>query len=355
MPRQVTLKDIAREANLSIAAVSKALNDYEHVSAETKKKVLAISERMNYRPRRRHARADNGSRTARGTHTSGLLLLGLDPVHQYSRRWLMTLTRAAEERGVRLQLSSLGMEDLLADSNLSKLVDGLDSLILFGFVTPEIVQAIRKIGLPWVVLGMVLGQHGMPVRGGWVVLGDATAMAEAATHALIRAGHRRIAFICGAHDPDTWNDRWQSGYRVALRHAGIEVSNDLCRVFPKLAVDDEITRGAHAVVNEVMSQPEPPTAFVSPTVDGAARVLRRMTTLGYHMAPCHVVVGGDPYDLAQFGMEGFSYVGDDAEAMCRTAIALVDSTDTDGLPTDATIIVPFVSDLSHVQPPGVKA
>jgi len=350
MARQVTLKDIAKEANLSIAAVSKALNDYEHVSDATKRKVLAISERLNYRPRRRMGR-DIGLAGSGRTHVSGLLLLGLDPVHNYSRRWLTTLSRTAEQRGVRLQLSGIGMEDLLSGRGMAKFVDGLDSLILFGLVTPDIVAAIRKLGLPWVVLGHVLGNQGMPVRGGRVVVGDAIAMAEVATHALIGAGHRRIAFICGAHDPDSWNDHWLIGYTAALRHAGIEINNDLCRVIPRLGAAADSTNVAHAVVREVISLKEPPTAFVSPTADGAAKVLRRMTMLGHQMPPGHVVVGGDQDDLAPLNMEAFSYVGDDIDGMCRAAIGIVQAGTSNVLPPDATILVPFVSDLSKVTSP----
>ena len=50
MKRQITLADLARELGISTATVSRALKDYPDISAETKKKVLELARKRNYRP-----------------------------------------------------------------------------------------------------------------------------------------------------------------------------------------------------------------------------------------------------------------------------------------------------------------
>ncbi|WP_332910848.1 LacI family DNA-binding transcriptional regulator [Algoriphagus boritolerans] len=47
---QVTIKDIARELNVSSSTVSRALKDYPGISDETKRKVRELADKMNYRP-----------------------------------------------------------------------------------------------------------------------------------------------------------------------------------------------------------------------------------------------------------------------------------------------------------------
>src|SRR4030066_629233 len=50
MKQKVTIKDIARMANVSHTTVSRALNNKTRIRSETKKKVLSIAKELNYRP-----------------------------------------------------------------------------------------------------------------------------------------------------------------------------------------------------------------------------------------------------------------------------------------------------------------
>ena len=48
---QVTIKDIARELNISPSTVSRALKDHPDISVDTKKAVNALAEKLNYQPK----------------------------------------------------------------------------------------------------------------------------------------------------------------------------------------------------------------------------------------------------------------------------------------------------------------
>lgn len=69
----VTIKDVAKKAGVSIAIVSKALNDYPDVSPKTKKKVLKIAEEMNYSPNIVAKNLSSKQQKTIGMITSGLL------------------------------------------------------------------------------------------------------------------------------------------------------------------------------------------------------------------------------------------------------------------------------------------
>src|SRR5690606_29032140 len=65
----VTIKDVAREANVSVATVSRALNGHENVAEAVRKRVLAVAAQMRYSPH--HAAR---SLSSRRTHTIGVVL-----------------------------------------------------------------------------------------------------------------------------------------------------------------------------------------------------------------------------------------------------------------------------------------
>src|SRR5690606_40701881 len=65
----VTIKDVAREANVSVATVSRALNGHENVAEAVRKRVLAVAAQLRYSPH--HAAR---SLSSRRTHTIGVVL-----------------------------------------------------------------------------------------------------------------------------------------------------------------------------------------------------------------------------------------------------------------------------------------
>src|SRR3546814_17436375 len=65
----VTIKDVARQANVSVATVSRALNGHENVAEAVRKRVLSVANELRYSP---HPAAR--SLSSRRTHTIGLVL-----------------------------------------------------------------------------------------------------------------------------------------------------------------------------------------------------------------------------------------------------------------------------------------
>lgn len=201
----VTIKDVAREASVSVATVSRALNGHENVAEGVRKHVVEIASRLRYQP---HAAAR--SLSSRSTQTIGVvlpdlygeffseLIRGIDVVARAHRKHLLVSSYHGhpEEQGAALRAMRGRVDGLLV---LSPYADRP------GFLTDNLPNA-----LPAVLINTQLTDAAYPVLS-IDNFGGATAMVR---H-LIEAGHQRIAFICGPEDNFDARERLR-GYRSAL-------------------------------------------------------------------------------------------------------------------------------------------
>ena len=216
----IRLKDIAKQAGLSVMTVSKALRDEPDVSATTKTRIKLLAQQMGYVP----------DSTAQGLRTRTTKMFGLvisamtNPI--YSR-----VVLAIEERAY-----ALGYDVLLAHNLnipereeaclrrlLSRRVDGLFIAPVYRMASEaRIYQDILARGVPTVLLG-----HPAPFCNQFVsVETDDLLASYAVTQHLLKLGHKRIAFLAGP--PATpWTQERFEGYRRALREAGLEVDDRL--------------------------------------------------------------------------------------------------------------------------------
>ncbi len=201
----VTIKDVAREAEVSVATVSRALNGHDNVAENVRQLVLATAQRLRYQP---HAAAR--SLSSRRTQTIGVvlpdlygeffseLIRGIDAVARARRQHLLVSSYHGhpEEQGEALRAMRGRVDGLLV---LSPYADQP------GFLTDNL-----PAGLPVVLVNTQLPDSdyaALSVDN----YGGATAMVE---H-LVGAEHRRIAFICGPKDNFDARERLR-GYRDAL-------------------------------------------------------------------------------------------------------------------------------------------
>ena len=337
----VTLQDIAREANLSVSAVSKALADYPHVSDVTRRRVRRISERLNYKPRSRGRASPNGSdgggRDLR--RAVGLILFQADPASDNVTRWLSLLTHEAERRHLRIELCPLASGDIGGTrvQALRERVSHLGAILLFGCVPVPMIDTISRTGLPCMVLGDIENSSLSGELPCHLVGSDKLRMASLATQALIDAGHRRIGFFCASYPKGGWNDMWLAGYHLAMLRAGLEVDPSIHPVFQGGDRDEVgVTAADHMLSLEV-----PPTAYVVPTVRGAARFMdtlreRRQIELAYDQ----IVMGGRIEEQAAYGLCSYPIVAEDVEQMGAAAIDLLTRIVNESPPPLARVAVP---------------
>ncbi|MDQ3617931.1 MAG: LacI family transcriptional regulator [Pseudomonadota bacterium] len=200
----VTIKDVARVANVSVATVSRALNGHNNVAEEVRKRVIAAASELRYTP---HAAAR--SLSSRRTHTLGVVLPNL--YGEYFAELVRGIDQAARAHGLHLLVSSYHGhpdEQGAALRSMRGRVDGL--LVMSPYVAAPVTITDDLAALPVVLINT------QAAAGGIAALrvdnyGGAVAMVE---H-LVAGGHRRIAFIAGPEDNFDAHERLR-GYRDAL-------------------------------------------------------------------------------------------------------------------------------------------
>ncbi|MGP7959424.1 LacI family DNA-binding transcriptional regulator [Sanguibacter sp. A247] len=207
------IDDVAREAGVSTATVSRALRGMPNVSEETRLRVEGVARRLGYRP------SPSASALATGrTRTIGLLT-------PWINRWFFSnVIEGAERRLRRAGYDALLYSFAVSEHGRTPRVDPevlrrrVDGVLVVGLpLEPAEVWAIEALDVPIVFVGTAHGQH--PAVGI-----DDVALAVAATQYLLSLGHRRIGHITGTPDDlRSWTppvDR-RLGWESALRDAGV--------------------------------------------------------------------------------------------------------------------------------------
>lgn len=247
-----TIADIARRVGVSPGAVSFALNGRPGVSAETRRRVLAAAEQLNWRPHRA-ARALGGSRAG-----AVGLVLARDPrtlgSEQFYTRILYGMQDALSARSCAVQMQLV--RDL--DAELALYRDWASEHRVDGVVLTDLrvddprYALLDELGIPAVALGAVPGDPGLTGRVAGVWADDAAAMATIVDH-LSGLGHRRIAHVAG---PLTYRHTARRAAALAEHAARLGVGHAETH-----ATDFSDEQGA-AATRALLSRPEPPSAIV---------------------------------------------------------------------------------------------
>lgn len=200
----ITIKDVAREANVSVASVSRALNGGNGVTEETGQRIRDVASRLRYIP---HAAAR--MLITRRTNTIGALLPDL--YGEFFSELIRGIDLAARARGLHLLVSSSHGDSDVAAVALRAMqgrVDGM--LIMSAHVDEAFLHANLPDGLPTVLINSAVES------GSYGVLNiDNFAGAHAMVRHLCGVGHSDIAFIAGPENNYDAQQR-EKGYRVAM-------------------------------------------------------------------------------------------------------------------------------------------
>lgn len=203
----ITIKDVAREANVSVATVSRALNGHENVAPDVRQRVLEVADRLQYSPH--HAAR---SLSSRRTQTIGVVLPDLHG--EFFSELMRGIDAVAREAGRHLLVSSYHGNPDEQGAALRAMRGRVDGLLLMSpFVADADPLAGQALGMPAVLLNS-------GARAGIAALDiDSYQGARAMTRHLLATGHRRIAFIAGPDDNFDAHERLR-GYRDELATAG---------------------------------------------------------------------------------------------------------------------------------------
>ncbi|MBS3182152.1 LacI family DNA-binding transcriptional regulator [Leucobacter manosquensis] len=203
--RNVTIKDVAARAGVSITAVSHALNEKGTLSEETRARIREIATAMGYQ-------ADALARGLRRSQIGviGIVLRPLDALANYSPPgvdYFLRFAGAAAVSALDHGLSLMQVADLVKGP-VTPLAFSLDGYVVTDPVRDDpVVDLLESRSIPYVTLGR---DPGKPEASNWVASDDAAATRTALDH-LAAGGARSIAFV-GGTDDNSWNADAESAY-----------------------------------------------------------------------------------------------------------------------------------------------
>jgi DNA-binding LacI/PurR family transcriptional regulator len=279
----VGIRELAGHLKLSIATVSRALNDSDEVSADTRRRVVEAAARLGYSPQQ----AGRSLRQGR-SNTVGLMLPAKGPEESYTLSLFFPLAEGAQSvlapHAVDLVLVQ-GRSDQSELGQVRRLVERrlVDGLILAGTQRRDPrIDYVADQGFPFVALGRSEsgGLHA------WVDL-DFEAGAGAAVKRLVGFGHRRIAI--GVPDDDAMQGHvYFRAWRRALRTHGLAATDELaCR-------GELSERGGYRITQAVLSAPAArrATAILFQSDCMAIGAYRKLAELGLRPGRDLAVSGG---------------------------------------------------------------
>ena len=212
----VTIYDVAREANVSMATVSRVVNGNPNVKPSTRRKVLACIEELGYRPN-----AVARGLASKKTTTVGVIIPDIsinfyaelsrgiaDIATMYEYNIIVSNSDERPDREVELLIDLFG-----------KQVDGL--IFMSDALSDEVRTEMARSNVP-VVLAGTLDEAGQFAT----VNIDFEQAAYEAVSKLIENGHNRIVLLVGPLTRDI-NGAKRLGYERALKEAGIEFDEEL--------------------------------------------------------------------------------------------------------------------------------
>jgi LacI family transcriptional regulator len=308
--RRVTVADVAAEAGVSVATVSKVLNGRADVSASTRAQVETILSERGYVPTKRTRRA-----TAAAEGRGGLIeMLFNDP----STPWAAEMIRGAEEaaRAARaaIVVSVLESGPKRVQQWLEDIAErGSRGIVLaLSDFSPADQKRVAKLGLPTVLVDPV-GDFDTDVpsigAGNW-------GGGMAATKHLIELGHRRIAVITGPMRFLCSQARL-AGYRAALERAGAGSDPEL------IAHGDFHYASGVASTLELLDRPDPPTAIFAANDEQAMGVYAAIQRRGLRVPHDISVVGFDDVPMSQWISPPLTTVRQPIAALAALAVRTV--------------------------------
>ena len=300
----VSIKEIAKKCNVSVASVSKALNGYSDIGEETRKLILNTAAQMGYLP-------NSSARILKTKRSYNLGVLFMDEArsgltHDYFNHVLEGFRKEAEERGYDITFASgniSGQKMSYYEHCRYRGVDGVVAACI-DFYTGE-VQELMRSDIPIVTIDHVFDGRIA------VVSNNIQGMADLAGY-IYEQGHRKIAYIHG-EDSSVTRDRVCSFYRT-LQGKGLEIPDEYMRTVPYRNADK-----AAAATAELLELADPPTCILYPDDFSAIGGINEIRERGLRIPEDISIAGYDGIHIARLLEPKLTTLCQDTEEIGRMA------------------------------------
>ncbi len=290
--QKTTIEDIARLADVGRGTVSRVLNNHPSVSDETRARVLAVIEQLQYSP----------SLSARQMRTDSSNLVGFVTDEVITTPHAVDLIRGAEEAlreaGKMLLVASAGYDAEATQSSIEMLqgrrVEGIVYAAMFHRSVELPFQVAR---IPVVLANCYIEDASLPS-----VVPDEVSGGYNATRELLEKGHRRIGFINLGRfgniglPPLAAAAGRLSGYKRALEEWGVPYDEAL------IAYSNQLPDHNAQLTRDLLTMTDPPTAIFCGNDRTAMGCYAGITSMGLRIPEDVAVIGFDNQRLIAEGL-----------------------------------------------------
>ncbi len=270
----ITIYDVARDANVSMATVSRVINGNQNVKPSTRRKVLESIERLGYRPNAVARGLASKKTTTVGvivpdisTSFYGELSRGIaDIATMYEYNIILSNSDERPERELELLIDHFG-----------KQVDGL--IFMSDAVSEEVREEMTRAPVPIVMAGTIDTQEQFAT-----VNIDYEQAAYESVNKLIENGHTEIVFVTGPLSHDINRIHKLSGYERALKEAGIEMKDEYV-----IEIEDTYDT-AYESWQTIKQLKVQPTAFLTVNSSIAVGILNGIRDEGYSVPDDYEII-----------------------------------------------------------------
>ncbi|MDD5583994.1 MAG: LacI family DNA-binding transcriptional regulator [Candidatus Omnitrophica bacterium] len=249
---KITIKEVAKRAGVSIATVSRYLNNPSSLKDENRRKVDRVAREVNYQPLMYARRLAGGK-----LNTFGLIIPGYEDIFYsfYALEIIRGVGMALDKEELDLHLHIFSGKDTFKTS----LVDGAIFADIIG--NDAQLQRLSKEEFPLVVINRKLDDPAISC----VSINNFKGAYDA-TEFLTHHGHKRIAHLAGDVRVQCANERLE-GYKAALKKNGLEVKSEYIK-FTKFS-----RKEARDTLEELFALKNPPTAVLCCSDEVASEAL----------------------------------------------------------------------------------
>ncbi len=221
--KKITIREIAKEANVSTGTVSRYLNGAANLRKDASERIEQAIDKYHYTP-------DRSARALKSGKRNLICLAYPESDNPFFFNIVSAIEESVRRSGYSLMINHTHGDPAEELKVLALTKEGImDGLILVNFnYTPEHFDAFKRVGCPLVISSLCISPYGGGTDDSFDYIGiDVFSALHMTTKHLIDRGHRKIAYIGGPQEMCVFRERYE-GYSSALVQAGIEVDRKYC-------------------------------------------------------------------------------------------------------------------------------
>ncbi len=302
----VSMKDISAACGVSIATVSKALNDHKDIGKETKEHIRQVAKEMGYSP-------NSAAKALKTNCTKNIGVLFVDDAnsglkHDYFAYVLDGFKRAVEEKGYDITFinnnrSNNGNKMSYLEHSRYRGFDGV-MIACVNFYDPEVEELVRS-DIPIVTIDHLFNNR-------CAIISDNVSGMRDLVRYIYSMGHRRIAYIHGA--PSSVTQSRLSSFYKTCEELGVNVPADYVG---EAAYRD--TNGTYLETKRLLQLRKPPTCILYPDDFSCFGGINAINELGLRIPEDISVAGYDGLRLARHFEPRITTIIQDTDRLGREA------------------------------------